>query len=289
MDLSVEKSKTKIKNIRMVYVAIFGLTILLSLVKMYDTSLCFVVSMLVISFMCGYQHLIIYMAALVLTSLLFYDSYMEVLISLTSVVMMQVLMSFKFIKSKHITLIIGLVSLIYLYIYNYSYVEILVVLGFTLIHSILSLEVVPLFIHNTMDVYTNKRMMILSVMIMFAIVSLLEVNQIYMMLLLRFYLLLSVYYLGINNTMPSMLYVSITLMFISSSFKDDILSLILPFSIFFMYKPPNKLVCSTVYILSHLILPFFIEYDYYYYNFIIIVSAALFLFVPNIKTFKFTY
>lgn len=74
MDLSVEKSKTKIKNIRMVYVAIFGLTILLSLVKMYDTSLCFVVSMLVISFMCGYQHLIIYMAALVLTSLLFYDS-----------------------------------------------------------------------------------------------------------------------------------------------------------------------------------------------------------------------
>ena len=117
MDLSVEKSKTKIKNIRMIYVAIFGLTILLSLVKMYDTSLCFVVSMLVISFMCGYQHLIIYMAALVLTSLLFYDSYMEVLISLTSVVMMQVLMYFKFIKSKHITLIIGLVSLIYLYIY----------------------------------------------------------------------------------------------------------------------------------------------------------------------------
>lgn len=283
MDLSVEKSKTKINNVRMVYIIIFGLTVLLSLVKMYSTSLCFVVSMLVISFMCGYQHLIVYMIALILTSLLFYDGYMEVLISLTSVVMMQVLMYFKFIKSKHITLIIGLVSLIYLYLYNYSYIEILVVLGFTLIHSILTLEIVPLFIHNTIDVYTNKRMMILSVMIMFAIVSLLEVNQIYMMLLLRFYLLLSVYYLGINNTMPSILYVSITLMFISSAFKDDILSLILPFSIFFMYTPPNKLVCSTVYILSHLILPFFIEYDYYYYNFIIIISAALFLFIPNIK------
>lgn len=118
MDLSVEKSKTKIKNIRMVYVAIFGLTILLSLVKMYDTSLCFVVSMLVISFMCGYQHLIIYMAALVLTSLLFYDSYMEVLISLTSVVMMQVLMSFKFIKSKHITLIIYICVLLFFIIFS---------------------------------------------------------------------------------------------------------------------------------------------------------------------------
>lgn len=283
MDLSVEKSKAKIKNVRMVYVTIFGLTILLSLVKMYDTSLCFVVSMLVISFMCGYQHLITYMTALVLTSFLFYDGYMEVLISLTSIVMMQLLMYFKFVKSKHITLVIGLVSLIYLYIYNYNYIEILVILGFTLIHSILSLDIVPLFIHNTIDVYTNKRMMILSVIIMFAIISLLEVDQIYMMLLLRFYLLLSVYYLGINNTMPAILYVSITLMFINSLFKDDILSLILPLSIFFMYKPPNKLVCSTVYILSHLILPFFIEYDYYYYNFIIIISAALFLFVPNIK------
>lgn len=72
-------------------------------------------------------------------------------------------------------------------------------------------------------------------------------------------------------------------MFINPLLKDEILSLILPFSIFFMYKPQNKLVCSTLYILSHLILPFFIEYDYYYHNFIIIVSAALFLFIPTFK------
>ncbi|WP_285946146.1 PP2C family serine/threonine-protein phosphatase [Thomasclavelia cocleata] len=126
-------------------------------------------------------------------------------------------------------------------------------------------------------------MMILSVMIMLAIISLLEVNQLYMMILLRFYLLLSVYYLNINRTMPTILYVSIILMFINPLLKDEILSLILPFSIFFMYKPQNKLICSTLYILSHLILPFFIEYDYYYHNFIIVVSAALFLFVPTFK------
>ena len=104
-----------------------------------------------------------------------------------------------------------------------------------------------------------------------------------MMILLRFYLLLSVYYLNINRTMPTILYVSIILMFINPLLKDEILSLILPFSIFFMYKPQNKLICSTLYILSHLILPFFIEYDYYYHNFIIVVSAALFLFVPTFK------
>ncbi|WP_278626952.1 PP2C family serine/threonine-protein phosphatase [Thomasclavelia cocleata] len=120
-------------------------------------------------------------------------------------------------------------------------------------------------------------------MIMLAIISLLEVNQLYMMILLRFYLLLSVYYLNINRTMPTILYVSIILMFINPLLKDEILSLILPFSIFFMYKPQNKLICSTLYILSHLILPFFIEYDYYYHNFIIVVSAALFLFVPTFK------
>ena len=208
---------------------------------------------------------------------------MLLLISLTSIILMQIVMHFKFVKSKYIALIITLVSLIFLYIYKYNYIEVLVILSFTLIHSLLCLEVVPLFIHNTIEVYTNKRMMILSVMIMLAIISLLEVNKLYMMILLRFYLLLSVYYLNINRTMPTILYVSIILMFINPLLKDEILSLILPFSIFFMYKPQNKLICSTLYILSHLILPFFIEYDYYYHNFIIVVSAALFLFVPTFK------
>ncbi len=283
MDLSVEKTKIKIKNIRMTYISIFVLTLFLSLIQIYGTSLCFVLPMLVISFICGYRHIIVYLSALVLTTYLSYENYMLLLISLTSIILMQIVMHFKFVKSKYIALIITLVSLIFLYIYKYNYIEVLVILSFTLIHSLLCLEVVPLFIHNTIEVYTNKRMMILSVMIMLAIISLLEVNQLYMMILLRFYLLLSVYYLNINRTMPTILYVSIILMFINPLLKDEILSLILPFSIFFMYKPQNKLICSTLYILSHLILPFFIEYDYYYHNFIIVISAALFLFVPTFK------
>lgn len=283
MDLSVEKTKTKIKNIGMTYVSIFGLTLILGLVKIYDTSLCFVIPMLVISFMCGYRYIVAYLAALVITTYLSYENYMLLLISLTSIILMQVMMHFKFVKSKYIALLVTLVSLIFLYIYKYNYIEVLVILSFTLIHSLFSLEVVPLFIHNTIEVYTNKRTMILSVMIMLAIISLVEVNQVYMMILLRFYLLLSVYYLSINSTMPTILYVSIILMFINPLLKDEILSLILPFSIFFMYKPQNKLVCTTLYILSHLFLPFFIKYDYYYHNFIIVVSAALFLFIPTFK------
>ena len=283
MDLSVEKSKVKIKNAGMTYITIFCLTLFLGLVKIYNTSLCFIIPMLVISFLCGYRHLIVYMSALVLITYLSYENYMLLLVSLTSVILMQVLMHFKFIKSKYLAFVVTLVSLIFLYIYNYNYIEVLVILSFTLIHSLLCLEVVPVFIHNTIGVYTNKRMIILSVMIMLAIVSLVEVNQLYMMILLRFFLLLSTYYLSINSTMPAILYISIILMFINPLLKDEILSLILPFSIFFMYNPKNKLTCSSTYILSHLILPFFINYDYYYHNFIIIVSAALFLFIPTFK------
>lgn len=283
MDLSVEKTKTKIKNIGMAYILIFGLTLVLGLVKIYDTSLCFVIPMLVISFMCGYRHLIAYMSALVVLTYLSYENYMLVLLSLTSIILMQIVMYFRFIKSKYIALIVTLVSLLFLYIYNYNYIEVLVILSFTLIHCIFSLDVVPIFIHNTVEVYTNKRIMVLSIMIMLAIISLLQINQVYMMILLRFYLLVSVFYLTINSTMPTILYISIILMFIDPLLKDEILSLILPFSIFFMYKPQNKLICTTVYILSHLIMPFFIEYDYYYHNFIIIVSATLFLFIPTFK------
>ena len=283
MDLTVSKAKEKIKSNKLTYLSIFGLTLLLGLVKIYDTSLCFVLPMLVISFACGYPSIIAYMIAVALISYLTNDNYMLLIVSLTSVVLMQVMMYLKFIKSKYLALIIALVSLIFLYIYQYSYIEMLVILSFTILHSLLYLEVIPLFVHNTIEVYTNKRMMILSVMIMLAITSLIEVNQVYTMILLRFYLLLSVYYLGINNTMPTILYISIVLMFMNSLLKDEILSLILPFSIFFMYKPENKLICSTEYLLSHLILPFFITYDYFYHSFVIVVSAALFLFIPSFK------
>lgn len=283
MDLTVSKAKEKIKSNKLTYLSIFGLTLLLGLVKIYDTSLCFVLPMLVISFACGYPSIIAYMIAIALISYLTNDNYMLLIVSLTSVVLMQVMMYLKFIKSKYLALIIALVSLIFLYIYRYSYIEMLVILSFTILHSLLYLEVIPLFVHNTIEVYTNKRMMILSVMIMLAITSLIEVNQVYTMILLRFYLLLSVYYLGINNTMPTILYISIVLMFMNSLLKDEILSLILPFSIFFMYKPENKLICSTEYLLSHLILPFFITYDYFYHSFVIVVSAALFLFIPSFK------
>lgn len=283
MDLTVSKAKEKIKSNKLTYLSIFGLTLLLGLVKIYDTSLCFVLPMLVISFACGYPSIIAYMIAIALISYLTNDNYMLLIVSLTSVVLMQVMMYLKFIKSKYLALIIALVSLIFLYIYQYSYIEMLVILSFTILHSLLYLEVIPLFVHNTIEVYTNKRMMILSVMTMLAITSLIEVNQVYTMILLRFYLLLSVYYLGINNTMPTILYISIVLMFMDSLLKDEILSLILPFSIFFMYKPENKLICSTEYLLSHLILPFFITYDYFYHSFVIVVSAALFLFIPSFK------
>ena len=283
MDLTVSKAKEKIKSNKLTYLSIFGLTLLLGLVKIYDTSLCFVLPMLVISFACGYPSIIAYMIAIALISYLTNDNYMLLIVSLTSVVLMQVMMYLKFIKSKYLALIIALVSLIFLYIYQYSYIEMLVILSFTILHSLLYLEVIPLFVHNTIEVYTSKRMMILSVMIMLAITSLIEVNQVYTMILLRFYLLLSVYYLGINNTMPTILYISIVLMFMNSLLKDEILSLILPFSIFFMYKPENKLICSTEYLLSHLILPFFITYDYFYHSFVIVVSAALFLFIPSFK------
>ena len=83
MDLTVAKTKTKIKNTGMTYVSIFGLTLLLGLVKIYDTSLCFVLPMLVVSFMCGYRHIIMYMTALLLVSYISYDNYMLLLVSIT--------------------------------------------------------------------------------------------------------------------------------------------------------------------------------------------------------------
>lgn len=84
--------------------------------------------------------------------------------------------------------------------------------------------------------------------------------------------------------MPIILYLSIIFVFISPTLKDEVLSLILPMGCFFMTQPKNKYLFISFFMICHIILPFFITYDYYYYAFVILVPVFLFLLSPQLKT-----
>ena len=75
-------------------------------------------------------------------------------------------------------------------------------------------------------------------------------------------------------------------MLIDPSLKDDVLSLILPMSFFFMMQPKNKYLFISIFLLSHITLPFFINYNYFYYAFVILFQNFLFMISPQFKNEK---
>lgn len=281
MDLLIERSVQREKQI-VALISLFILTLLLSLIAMFNTSICFVIPMLIVSFCCGYRFIGAYFIALIASCLIFPENQIAVIISITSLIILQIGSYLKFVKINYLGGIITAVTMIYLYLFNFPPLTITILGVITLIHSYLYLELVPIFTHRTLDVYTNKRWMILTIVVMLCITSLLEINQIYTMVILRYYIVLSIYYLGIHTTMPCILYISIILVLQNYGLKDDILSILLPCSIYFMYTPNNKIKCITAYLISHMILPFFISYDFYYHGFVIIFSALLFMVTPKI-------
>lgn len=285
MDLLIEKSSYR-ENDLTALLSMFVFTLLLSFVKLFDTSLCFTLPMFIVAFACGHKYIGVYFVSVFFSVAIDSNNQLLLIISFTSYLILQAGVYLKFVKLKYIAIIMSLIATMYLYIYGYDLTVVWLIAVVVLLQSHLYLELAPIFIHRTIDVFTNRRLMILTIVIMLCIASLLEINKIYMLVILRFYTLLSVYYLGINVVMPSILYISIILVIQNFALKDDVLSLLLPFSIFFMYNPDNKLKCVTIYLMSHLILPFFVTYDYYYHGFMIIVSALLFIVAPKINIKK---
>jgi stage II sporulation protein E len=285
MELLVERSTQKEKNGTLL-IAMFVLSFLVSIITIYDSSLSFTLPLFVVAFCCGYGYVLAYFLAIILSSVLVPTNQLVLWVSITSFVVLQLGVYLRFIRVTFIGLIVSVISAIFLLFYRFDYISIAVISGLVLAHSYLFRELVPIFMHKTLDVYTNKRLMVLTMIVMLCMTSLLQVEQVYMMILLRFYILLSIFYLGIQSTIPCMMYISVILIIQNAALKDDVLSILLPASIFFMWEPKTKLKTVTIYILSHLILPFFITYDNYYHGITILVSGLLFLIAPSINIKK---
>ena len=285
MELLVERSTQKEKNGTLL-ISMFVLSFLVSIITIYDSSISFTLPLFVVAFSCGYGYVLAYFLAIIFSSMFVPTSQLVLWVSISSFVVLQIGVYLRFIRVSFIGLIVAVISAIFLLFYQFDYISIAVISGLVLAHSYLFRELVPVFIHKTLDVYTNKRLMVLTMIVMLCMTSLLQVEQIYMMILLRFYILLSIFYLGIQSTIPCMLYISVILIIQNGTLKDDVLSILLPASIFFMWEPRTKLKTVTIYILSHLILPFFITYDNYYHGLTILVSGLLFLIAPSINIKK---
>lgn len=254
----------------------------LSLVQIQHTSLPFVVPLLMLTFCSGYTHLAIYLITVTL-GLVLTDQIFTVIVVYTLLSVLFVFNIFKVVKTKQLPFLLSLLTIPFLYMNQYDYYDIVFIAFFNLINSCFYMELLPLLIHQTSDLYNRKRLMIMTMIIETMISVLAFYHVAYCMIILRYFLLFAVFYLGIDMIMPTILYTALLMVVMMPTLKEEILAMILPMSFFFIRQPQNKVLFISFYLVSHIILPLFIVYDYRYYAFVIIISALLFLFSPKLK------
>lgn len=281
MDLVIQN-----KQKRMHY--ILPLTLLMTTMifyysKIQGTSLPFTLPLFIVAFGSGTFYFIGYLSIISFLSILQQD-FFTVTVFITVTLTFLLLNVTHLLKTKYLPIVISLILLPFLYANHYNLIQISFLTLLTFFNGIIDQNIIPLLIHQNKNVITIQRLQSLILIICTLFIAFIPYNTTYTMIFIRYFLLLSIYYLSIEKVMPIILYLSIIFVFISPTLKDEVLSLILPMGCFFMIQPKNKYLFISFFMLCHIILPFFITYDYYYYAFVILVPVFLFILSPQLKT-----
>lgn len=282
MELIINPSRTKKIKIQFVfYITI--ISFLLSLVTINYTSLVFVLPLFYLCFMCGYQALMSYTIGILISIIFMHSPYELLLISGFSFLVLEFCMLFQSMKSRYVPYMLTLIAGVY-----YAYIQIdllstLLLTVLTYLNAIIFAYLAPLFIHGEAELLTHERVKSLSVVVLLCMMSLLPYSQIVTMVLIRVFILIIVYHECLDDLLPGLFYGSMFLLLIDLGYKDDILAFLIPLFFFYMVKCKSKLSITCLYFVSHLILPFFLEFSYSYYGIIIVVSGLIFFVLPMHK------
>ncbi len=282
MELTVSQGKTyKIKYQFVIYTCI--ISFLFSLVRVDTTSLLFTLPFFYLCFVCGYQALLSYSVGMII-SILFFQLPIEIFyISMISFFILEFCQLFQSMKASYIPYLLTLIAGIY---YAYCQMNLLTTLLLTILtytNIIIFSYLPPLFIHSQSQLLTHERMKALSVVILICIMSLLPYSREMTMILIRIFILTMIYHQCLDDLLPSLFYISMLMLLIDTGYKDDILSLLIPLFFFYMFQLKSKWAIASLYLLSHVTLPFFVDFSYTYNGLIIVTSAFTFLLMPSIR------
>lgn len=282
MELIINPSRTKKLRIQfVVYIAI--VSFLVSLVNINGTSLLFTLPLFYLCFMCGYPALFSYTIGLLFGIIFLKVPYEILAISLLSFALLEFCLLFQSMKSRYVPYLLTLVAGIY---YAYIQIDLLSTLLLTVLtyfNIVIFSYLVPLFMHGEAELLTHERMKALSVVILICMMSVLPYSQIVTMILIRIFILIMIYHEGLNDLLPGLFYGSMLMLFMNLGYKDDILAIIIPLFFFYMIECRSKWTVTCLYFISHLILPFFVNFTYEYYGLMVALSGLIFVMLPMKK------
>ena len=283
MELIINPSRTKkIKLQFVIYITL--ISFLVSLVSIHHTSLLFVLPLFYLCFMCGYRALLSYLVGLLIGIIFLKVPYEVLVISLFAFVLLQFCLLFQSMKSRYVPYLLTLIGGIY---YAYIQIDLLSTLLLTVLtyfNTIIFAYLAPLFMHGESELLTHVRVKALAVVVLICMMSLLPYSHIITMILIRVFILVMIYHECLDDLLPGLFYASMLMLLMNLGYKDDILSFLIPLFFFYMVKCQNKLSITSLYFVSHLILPFFLEFSYPYHGVIVAMSGIIFAIIPIHKT-----
>ena len=286
MTLEVEKMEliinpSYVKKFK--YQFVFYITLisfLMSIVDVYSTSLLFTLPFFYVCFMCGYPALLSYFIGLLLGFVILQTPYELLLISGIAFLILEFCLLFQSMKSRYVPYLLTLIGGIY---YAYIQIDLLSTLLLTIltyINILIFTSLTPLLMHGESDLLTHERMKSLTVIILICTMGLLPYSHIATMILIRIFILIMIDHECLDDLLPGLFYGSMLMLLMDLSYKDDILSFLLPLFFFYMIPCHKKATIVSLYFVSHLILPFFLEFQYSYHGLIVVVSGLIFLILP---------
>ena len=283
MELLLEQKEVRyFKLQRFAYVTLISL--LFSSLEIFDNSMMFALPLFFLCFQCGYQEVLGYFIGIAVSYFLFHTSYDVIVLSLGLFIIFEVCLKIKYVRFHHLPYIICIAAAIYYFFHGNVYVALLSTL-ITFANIQIVSQLPPLIIHGN-HLLTHQRIRALNIVMLVTMASLLPYSSLISFTLIRLYILITIYYLGIDDVMPAIFYVSIIILFSNLHYQGDVISLILPLFVFYMMDAQNKLMIVSLYLCSHLMLPFFIEFSYTYHGLMIVSSAIIFMFLPLEKKHK---
>ena len=133
-------------------VSLFFCSFVLSLVQLKQTSLPFVLPMLILTFCSSYGHLAIYLLS-VTCGLLLTQQIFTLIVIYTLLCVLFVLNIFRVMKTRYLPVFMSLLTIPFLYMNQYPYYDIAFIALFNLINSCFYMELMPLLVHQSSDLY----------------------------------------------------------------------------------------------------------------------------------------
>jgi len=130
------------------------------------------------------------------------------------------------------------------------------------------------------EVLKPNEICFIGILCLIALLPIFQLSSVFLMVWIRFLLLGILYIAGFKTACELAVISSVLLVLLEKAMVEEVVMLLLPMSFLYLIKTPTKLALGTVYVLSHLLIPFFTEKAIVSYVYEVVFSAICFMMIP---------